>query len=363
MRMSRYPIRGLSVAVVTAALAACAGAPATSPEASVSSSVSSASPTVVRLATHNSFALSDDVVEALADQGIDLQVITGGDAVEVVNRAVLSSGNPDADVLYGVDNTTLDRALAADVFDPYVAAADGALRPELVALGKDTVTPIDDGEVCVNVDDAWFADQGIAPPRTLEDLVDARYRGLLVVQNPATSSPGLAFLLATIAQFGDGWRDYWRALRENEVKVVNGWSEAYLAEFTAGGGDGDRPLVVSYSTSPPAEIVYAADPKPERPATSAMLEGCYHQVEFAGVLRGTPVPEAARTVVDWLASEQVQADIPLNMFVFPARSGVALPDVFAEFAPRPERPLELDSARVADEQSAWVDEWTEIVLR
>lgn len=361
MRTSRHVTRGLAVAVVTAALAACAGAPATSPEAS--QPPSSASPTVVRLATFDSFALSDDVVEALADQGIDLQVITGGDAVEVVNRAVLSSGNPDADVLYGVDNTTLDRALAADVFDPYVAAADGALHPELVALGKDTVTPIDDGEVCVNVDDVWFADQGIAPPRTLEELADARYRGLLVVQNPATSSPGLAFLLATIAQFGDGWRDYWRALRENDVKVVNGWSEAYLAEFTGGGGDGDRPLVVSYSTSPPAEIVYAADPKPERPATSAMLDGCYHQVEFAGVLRGTPVPEAARTVVDWLVSPDVQADIPLNMFVFPARSGVALPEVFAEFAPRPARPLEIDSARVAAEQSAWVDEWTEIVLR
>ncbi|MFM9133821.1 MAG: thiamine ABC transporter substrate binding subunit [bacterium] len=358
--MSQYPIRGLAVAVVAAALAACAGAPATSPE---TSSSSGASPTVVRLATHDSFALSEDVVDALADQGIDLEVVTGGDAVEVVNRAVLSAGNPDADVLYGVDTTTLDRALAAGVFDPYVATADGALRPELVTLGKDTVTPIDDGDVCVNIDDAWFADQGIAPPKTLEDLADPRYRGLLVAQNPATSSPGLSFLLSTIAHFGDGWRDYWRMLRENDVKVVNGWSEAYLAEFTGGGGDGDRPLVVSYSTSPPAEIVYAADPKPERPATSAMREGCYHQVEFAGVLRGTPVPEAARRVVDWLASEQVQADIPLNMFVFPARSGVALPEVFAEFAPRPERPLELDSARVADEQSAWVDEWTEIVLR
>ena len=324
----------------------------------------SSTPTpVVRVATHDSFALSEDLVTDFEQTaGIDVEFIPAGDAGEMVNRAVLASGNPEADVLFGVDTTLLSRAVDADVFDPYVSSVD-ALRPELRDVGLGVVTPIDDGDVCINIDDAWFADQGIAPPRTLEDLADPRYRGLLVVQNPATSSPGLAFLLATIERYGDAWPDYWQRLRDNDVAVVNGWSEAYLSEFTAGGGSGERPLVVSYSTSPTAEIVYAEEPKPERPSTSTMTDGCYRQVEFAGVLRGTPDPQAARTVVDWLVSPQVQADVPLSMFVFPARADVPLPAVFEEFVVRPTAPAELPASDIAQNRDAWIDEWTQIVLR
>ena len=320
-------------------------------------------PRTVRVVTHDSFALSEELVTAFEQSsGIALEFIPSGDAGEMVNRAVLSAGNPEGDVLFGVDTTLLSRAIDAGVFDPYVATPD-ALRPELVDAGRDTVTPVDDGDVCVNIDDAWFAEQGLPAPASLEDLADPRYRGLLVVQNPATSSPGLAFLLATIARHGDAWPDYWERLRANDVAVVNGWSEAYLSEFTAGGGGGDRPLVVSYSTSPPAEIVYAEEPKPDRPSTSVMLDGCYRQVEFAGVLRGTEDIEAARAVVDWLVSPEVQADVPLSMFVFPARSGVALPDVFERFVTRPTAPLEIAPEDIAGQRDEWIDRWTQAVLR
>ncbi|MFM7213140.1 MAG: thiamine ABC transporter substrate binding subunit, partial [Actinomycetota bacterium] len=298
---------GVMVAVGT--LASCSSAP---PEPS---GPSSSGPVTVRLLTHDSFALSDSVIADFeATSGINLEIVTGGDAGEMVNRAVLSAGKPDADVLFGIDSTLLTRAVNAGVFDPYVSADSASLRPELATLGEGVVTAIDDGDVCVNIDDGWFAEWDVAAPTSLDDLVKPEYRGLLVVQNPATSSPGLAFLLATIARYGDTWPAYWEALRANDVRVVNGWSEAYLGEFTAGGGEGDRPLVVSYSTSPPAEIVYAADPKPEKPSTSTMTDGCYRQVEFAGVLAGAAQPEAARKVVDWLLSPEVQADIPLSMF-------------------------------------------------
>ena len=318
---------------------------------------------VVRVVTHDSFALSENLVtEFEQTTGIGLEFIPAGDAGEMVNRAVLASGNPEADVLFGIDTTLLSRAIDADVFDAYVSSED-ALRPELRDAGLGVVTPVDDGDVCVNIDDGWFADQGMTVPATLEDLADPRYRGLLVVQNPATSSPGLAFLLATIDRYGDAWPDYWQRLRANDVAVVNGWSEAYLSEFTAGGGGGDRPLVISYSTSPPAEIVYAEEPKPERPSTSVMTDGCYRQVEFAGVLRGTAQPEAARAVIDWLVSPQVQADVPLSMFVFPARSGVGLPGVFEDFVTRPAAPAELPASEIAERRDGWIDEWTQIVLR
>lgn len=317
----------------------------------------------VRVVTHDSFALSEELVAEFEESsGISLEFVPAGDAGEMVNRAVLASGNPEADVLFGIDTTLLSRAIDADVFDPYVSSADD-LRPELRDAGLGVVTPVDDGDVCVNVDDAWFADRGLEPPATLEDLADPRYRGLLVVQNPATSSPGLAFLLATIARYGDDWEGYWQRLRDNDVAVVNGWSEAYLSEFTAGGGGGDRPLVVSYSTSPPAEIVYAEDPKPEQPSTSVMLDGCYRQVEFAGVLRGSSDPQSARVVVDWLVSPQVQADIPLAMFVFPARRAVALPEVFERFVTRPTEPLEISPEEIAAQRDAWIERWTQITLR
>ena len=341
---------------VLVGLGACASSP--SPD-----SAPTTEPRVVRVVTHDSFALTESLVEAFEQaSGIDVEFIRGGDAGEMVNRAVLSTGNPDGDVLYGIDTTLLTRAIDADVFEPYVSTPE-ALRPELVAAGLDMVTPIDDGDVCINIDDGWFAERGIDPPTTLDDLANPTYRGLLVAQNPATSSPGLAFLLATIARFGDGWVDYWMSLRDNDIAIVNGWSEAYLSEFTAGGGGGDRPLVVSYSTSPTAEIVYAEGPAPEQPSTSVLVDSCYRQIEFAGVLRGASDPAAAQQVIDWLVSPDVQADIPLSMFVFPARTGTPLPDVFERFVVRPAAPGELTASDSAGNRDAWLDEWTEIVLR
>jgi thiamine transport system substrate-binding protein len=356
------PVTTVLAATAVLALAGCAGSTESSPPSPTGSSAS-AEPRTVRVVTHDSFALSESVVAAFEESsGISVEFIPAGDAGEMVNRAVLSSGNPEADVLFGVDTTLLSRAIDAEVFDPYLSSPD-ALRPELRDAGLGIVTPVDDGDVCVNIDDAWFADRDLPPPTTLEDLADPRYRGQLVVQNPATSSPGLAFLLATIARYGDEWPDYWERLRANDVAVVNGWSEAYLSEFTAGGGGGERPLVVSYSTSPPAEIVYAEDPKPESPSTSVMLDGCYRQVEFAGVLRGTQDAASARAVVDWLVSPEVQADVPLSMFVFPARGGVPLPEVFERFVTRPAEPLELSAEEIAAQRDEWIEQWTQLVLR
>lgn len=354
-------IRALPALILAASLALSAcGSGATDAQSSANPSSTSAEPVTIRLVTYDSFALSEDLIAQFeAESGIRLEIAPLGDAGELVNRAVLASGQPDGDVLFGVDTTLLSRAIGAEVFDPYVA--DAPIRPELADLGQGVVTPVDDGDVCVNIDDAWFADAGLAAPTTLEDLADPAYRGLLVVQNPATSSPGLAFLLATVARYGPGWPAYWQRLRENDVLVVNGWSEAYLEEFSFSGGE--RPLVVSYSSSPPAEIVYASDPVPTEVSTSVMADGCYRQVEFAGVLRGTPHPEQAREVVDWLLSPEVQADIPLSMFVYPARADVPLPEVFTEFVVRPSDPLELAPDQIESAREQWIEEWTETVIR
>jgi thiamine transport system substrate-binding protein len=323
-----------------------------------------AGPTTVRLLTHDSFVVSQDLLdEFTASTGITVEIVTGGDAGTMVAGAVLAAGAPTADVLFGIDNTLITRAEDAGVFAPYASPELASVIP---TLRQDTagglVTPIDYGDVCINIADAALADRDIPSPTSLDDLAAPEYRDLLVVEDPATSSPGLAFMLATIARYGDGWTDYWAQLRDNGVLVSGSWTDAYFGEFS-GGGEGDRPLVVSYATSPPAEIVYAEDPKPTEPSTSVMTDGCYRQVEYAGLLDGSANAAAAGQVIDWLLSEPVQADVPLSMFVFPAREGTPLPPVFTDFAAAVDAPLQVAPEDVAANLTEWLSEWGSVMGR
>jgi thiamine transport system substrate-binding protein len=223
------------------------------------------------------------------------------------------------------------------------------------------VTPIDHGEVCLNVDSGWFRSRGLAPPAGLGQLTAPRYRNLLVVENPATSTPGLAFLLATIARFGDGWQDYWRRLRANGVLVVDGWEEAYTVRFSGSSGKGPRPIVVSYASSPPAEVLFAGRKLTEAP-TAIVESSCFRQVELAGVLVGARNEKGARMLIDFMLSPAFQGDVPTSMFVFPVREGVELPPVFARWAVVPERPLELSPEEIGANRDRWIREWTDVVL-
>jgi thiamine transport system substrate-binding protein len=321
-------------------------------------------PTAVVLVTHDSFAISADVKRAFeTESGLTLRILKAGDAGEVVTRALLTAGNPEGDVLFGVDNNLAARVLEGDVFERYESPELLQVDPELRLDPEHRVTPIDHGEVCLNYDKAWFAGRELEPPQTLSDLTLARYRDLLVVENPATSTPGLAFLLATIAKFGDRWRAFWRGLRENGVLVVDGWEEAYTVRFSgAAGSRGKRPIVVSYASSPPAEVIFR-DPKPSQAPTGVVEDSCFRQIELAGVLRGAANEEGARKLVDFMLSKRFQEDIPLQMFVFPAREDAALPPEFEKFAVVPARPLELPPEEIEANRARWVDEWTDIVVR
>ncbi len=193
-----------------------------------------------------------------AESGLTLRILQTGDAGETVTRALLTAGNPEGDVLFGVDDNLLSRALDGDLFEPYESPLLEGVDEKYVLDPEHRVTPIDHGEVCLNYDKAWFASRGLRPPRSLEEIALPRYRDQLVVQNPATSTPGLAFMLATIARFGDRWQGYWRELRENGVLVVDGWEDAYNVRFSGSAGEGPRPIVVSYASSPPAEVIFAS---------------------------------------------------------------------------------------------------------
>jgi thiamine transport system substrate-binding protein len=322
------------------------------------------------LVTHDSFNVSESVLDQFeAETGITVQILRSGDTGTMLNQSILSRANPLGDVLFGVDNTFLSRALDNDLFIPYQSSLLEDVPETFVLDSQYRVTPIDYGDVCLNYDVSYFEQHELAPPESLMDLTDESYKGLLVVQNPATSSPGLAFLLTTVGAFGtEGeytYLDFWSDLAANDVLVVDGWETAYYGEFSgSGGGQGMRPIVVSYASSPPAEVFFR-DPQPETaPTASVVADGtCFRQIEFAGILAGTQRLEAAQQFIDFMLSVPFQEDVPLQMFVFPVNPAAELPEVFVEFAAIPENTVAVSAEDIEENRELWIQAWTETVLR
>jgi thiamine transport system substrate-binding protein len=340
--------------VVTVLVTACTGAEATD---------TPSGPRTIRLMSHDSFAVSEAVIaEFEATHNAKVELLESGDAGAALNQAILSKGNPLADVFFGVDNTFLSRALEADIFESYESPELANVPDELELDSDHRLLPVDYGDVCLNYDKAWFDEQGITPPESLEDLIKPEYKGLLVVENPASSSPGLAFMLATIGHFGeDGWLDFWKTLRDNDVLVTSGWEDAYWSEATWWGGN--RPIVVSYATSPAAEVYFAEEPMEEPPTGNVLGAGaCFRQIEFIGILKDGRHRDLAEDLVDFMLGPRFQEDIPIQMFVFPAHQDADLPD-FYKWAERPSQPAKVDAATIQERREDWIKQWTETVLR
>lgn len=318
----------------------------------------------VRLVTHDSFNVSEEVLDAFTDEtGIEVEILASGDAGAMVNQAILTAGDPQGDVLFGVDNTFLSRALESELFVPYESPRLEAVDPAFVLDEQHRVTPVDHGDVCVNYDVGYFESSDLDVPDSLDDLTDPAYAQLLVVENPATSSPGLAFLAATVAEFGDEWPSFWQSLADGDVAVADGWEDAYYGQFSGSAdSEGTRPLVVSYASSPPAEVFFAEE-EPERAPTGVVESTCFRQIEFAGILAGTEREQAARQLIDFMLSDAFQQDIPLNMFVFPANRQAELPEVFVEHGQAAPEPISLPPERIGAERERWIEEWTDVVLR
>ncbi|WP_016909860.1 thiamine ABC transporter substrate-binding protein [Streptomyces xiaopingdaonensis] len=321
----------------------------------------------VRLVTHDSFNVSKSVLKKFTERtGYEVEVVSGGDAGAMVNQAALNKGNPQGDVLFGVDTALLSRALDQEIFTPYRAKDLEKVPERYRADDRNRVTPVDSGEICVNYDRKYFAEKDLEPPRTLDDLTKPAYRDLLVTENAATSSPGLGFLLATVEEYGeDGWKGYWKKLRANGVEVVDGWEQAYNDRFSGsrgGKGEGDRPLVVSYASSPPVEVV-DAEPKPKQAPTGVASETCFRQVEFAGLLDGAENAEGGRELLDFLLSKEFQEDMPLQMFVNPVREDARLPELFTRYGEQAKDPATMAPERIADNREQWVKAWTSLVVK
>ncbi len=323
------------------------------------------------LVTHDSFNVSEDVLQAFEeDTGITVSILRAGDAGQVVNQSILSAGNPLGDVLFGVDNTFLSRALNAEIFIPYESPNLENVDEQFILEDTDAVTPIDYGDVCINYDIAYFEENALTVPASLEALNQPEYAGLLVAQNPATSSPGLAFLLATVAEFGTPdeededdeytYLDYWQDLLANDVLISDDWSTAYYTHFTQGGNEGSYPLVVSYASSPP--FTYNEELDAATTASIVAPGTCFRQIEYAGILAGSENVEAAQQFIDFMLSVEFQEDVPEQMYVFPVHADAQLPEIFAEYAQIPDEPAVLDAARIEENRDEWIAAWTEVVL-
>jgi thiamine transport system substrate-binding protein len=371
----------LRIAVAALLLAACSNPTATqSPAATPTSSVTgSPTPAVTQLTvmTHDSFVISDSVKAAFEQQNkVTLNILMSGDAGTMVNKAILAKDAPLADVMYGVDNTFLSRALDAGIFEPYQSPALANIPAAFKVDSQNRVAPVDFGDVCLNYDTAAF-DADNAPPTKLMDLADPRYKGRLVVENPATSSPGLAFVLATVASFGgilptpagtigpepQQWHMFWQSLKDNGVLVSNDWNDAYFNQFSGGGGGGDRHIVVSYATSPAAGVI-GVSPAPETPPTANIDDGCFRQIEFVGLLAGArqEAKPLAQKWIDFMLSRQFQEDMPLNMYVLPVDPGATIPDAFTQTGAKATDPIQMPYEQIGQIRDQVIREWTDIVL-
>lgn len=320
-------------------------------------------PTTLTVMTHDSFAVSEAVVKSFEDaNNVKVSFLQSGDAGAVLNQAILTKDAPLADVLFGVDNTFLSRALDADIFEAYQSPVLSDVPAEFVLDSSYHALPVDYGDVCINYDKNYFAENNLAVPQSFEDLAKPEYKGLLVMENPATSSPGLAFMLATRAHFGDGYLDYWKSLKDNGVIVVDGWETAYYTNFSASSGKGPQPMVVSYASSPAAEVFFASPPPAESPTASIVASGmCFRQVEFVGILKNGKNRNLAEKFVDFMLSKQFQEDMPLNMFVYPVNQTAQLPEVFTQYAQVTDQPAAMSYDEIAANRDTWIEAWTEVM--
>ncbi|MER6915397.1 thiamine ABC transporter substrate-binding protein [Streptomyces sp. NPDC000594] len=363
MNTKKLAVTAVVAALGVGTLAACGG-----DSGGKDDSGGTASKTVT-LVTHESFAVSGKVLkEFTRETGYTVKVLKSGDAGEALNKEILTKGSPQGDVFFGVDNTLLSRALDNGLFTPHRAKGlDGVADGVRLDGERHRVTPVDTGDICVNYDKKYFADKKLDPPRTFDDLVKPAYKDLLVVENAATSSPGLGFLLGTVARYGeDGWQEYWKDLRKNGVKVVDGWSEAYNEEFSGSAGGrkakGDRPLVVSYASSPPVEVLYS-DPRPAKAPTGVAAGTCFRQIEFAGLLDGAKNEKGGKALLDFLLSRSFQEDLPLKMFVNPVLRDAKLPEIFTRYGTEVPAPPTVAPETIAKNREQWIQAWTSTVLK
>jgi thiamine transport system substrate-binding protein len=271
------------------------------------------------------------------------------DTGAVYNQVWVERSNPQADVVIGLDNTYVGRALEGQLFQAYRPEGADRIREDIILDPEYRLTPFDWGHIVLNYDSEALPD----PPSTWEELLDPRLRESIVLMNPATSSPGRNFLLLTIAEHGeDGYLDFWEQIRPNILTITAGWSEGY-GLYT----QGEAPIALSYETSPAYHIEYEDTTRYK----NLILDGKgYGQVEVAGITSGAPNLANAKRLMDFILTNRFQQEIPLNQFMYPAVDGVALPAAFEQLE-KADETVFIPVDRVDANFEQWLSDWQAVM--
>lgn len=292
------------------------------------------------------------IAEAFFEQtGISVEYHAPGDAVTVLNQLILEKGKSSADVVIGLDNSLLSRTLDAGILEPYKSPGLSEVPEELIFDKSYTMTPFDYGHFAICYDSEILP----VPPGSLEDLTSEQYADSLVLMDPRTSSPGLGFLLWTVAAYGDNWVDYWNRLKPSILTVTDGWSQGYTL-FTAG----EAPMVLSYGTSPVYHSEYEGT---NRYRAAEFSDGHVVQIEGMGISTGTENREAAEAFIDFMLTEEAQRSVAMSNIMLPVNANLELPESFG-IAMVPGRTISgFEGAPDSNEIEELIDLWTEVFSR
>jgi thiamine transport system substrate-binding protein len=291
--------------------------------------------------------IEDSVIPEFENMyGVDVKVIKLGDGGNVLSRIKLENKNPKADVVIGLDQSLTVDAVKNDLLIPYKPINASNIENQNIIFNQDfSVTPYDYGAIAIIYDPERLN----TTPKTFEDLT--KMDKSLIIQDPRSSSTGQAFLLWTIAAYGDDWKDFWKDLKSAILTVTTGWTDSF-SKFEAG----EAPMMVSYATDGAYSYEYYKSTK-----YKALIpeEGGYVQIEGAGIVKGTKNEELAKRFIEFLLMDEFQREVPLNQWMFPV-TNVELPESY-EYSLKPEKILTIESEEIADNLDKWLNEWEEIM--
>lgn len=279
---------------------------------------------------------------------VKVKVLSFGDAGSVLSRIILEKESPRADVIVGLDQALLKKAVDAGVLEKYQSPKLSNIVLESLKDPSDFGTPYDYGAIAI----VYNTESIDKPPTSFEELLNARWKRSLVVEDPRTSSTGLAFLLWTIGVYGEeNFLNYWSRLKDSILTVTPGWDEAFnLLEL------GEADMMVSYATDG-AYSYHEYGVLKYMPI--AMQEGAFVQVEYASIVKGAANRDLAEKFIDFLLSEGFQREVPLNQWMYPVVE-VEMPEAF-EYALKIDKTVSIDYEIVSEKLDSWLDSWAELM--
>jgi len=274
---------------------------------------------------------------------IDLELIAVDSAATLLNKVILEGSNTKADIVLGLDMNLFDSADKSGLF----------INHSLDNLENDIMLPIKwNSKIFVPYNYGYFAfvynnTKLLNPPKSMDELInstDAR----IVIQDPRTSTPGLGLLIWMKALYGNDAKNKWVKLNKKVISVTKGWTDAYYNFFMAGEAD----LVLSYSTSPAAHIMFE-----ENYEISAAIfeEGNYVSIEFAGILKSSNNQRMANNFLRFMISDDFQSVLPSTNIMYPIANNLMLPEAFNKI----EVPdmLQIDPEEINKNKDEWINEW------